>query len=63
MSPMVGSEIYVLTGKSSGRTCDIVSMFNFGFLVILFIFNGGPMVLSENKKFKKMLQSLNPSDI
>ena len=47
VSPVVGSMIKTWFGAT--ESCDIAAAFNLCFALCLFIFNGGPTVLSEDK--------------
>jgi hypothetical protein len=58
VSPIIGSLVYVQTGNSAPSTCDNAAYFNLWFLIMLILFNGGPLVLSENKRFVKKLEEL-----
>ena len=58
LSPIVGAYIYGETGSSAPISCDYAAYFNLGFFAVLFLFNGGPMVLIENRSFKKKLEAL-----
>ena len=58
LGPIIGSEVYVMTGESSGKTCDYAAYFNFIVFLTLFIFNGGFNVLSENIEFQNKLDVL-----
>lgn len=49
VSPIVGSQLYTYFGARV--TCDYVALLNFGFFVVLFLFNCGPFVFSENRQF------------
>lgn len=47
ISPVIGSELKTRLGAP--QSCDVAAAFNLCFALILFIFNGGPSVLSENR--------------
>lgn len=55
-APNVGT--YMYNQLEMRRTCDIVAIFNFGFAIVLFIFNCGFSVFSEDRKFKQKLDCL-----
>lgn len=56
VSPLVGTSLFNLLGQQT--TCDYVALFNFAYGVILFIFNCGPGVFSENRRFCAKLSEL-----
>lgn len=56
VSPIIGSELKTRLGAP--QSCDVAAAFNLFFALILFIFNGGPSVLSENREMKKKLKEL-----
>ena len=47
-------------GKDAGmpKIADYTMIFNFSFAVVLFVFNCGPFVFSENRAFQKRLEDL-----
>ena len=45
------------------KITDISMLFNFGFAIFLFIFNCGPTVFSENRKFQKRVEDLRLKDV
>lgn len=47
-----------MTNNSAPETCTYAAYFNFFCFIILFLFNGGPFVLSENRKFNKKIETL-----
>ena len=55
-SPLIGSSLHKKFGPNS--TCDIIGFTNLGFAIILFLFNCGPSVFSENKVFLGKLAKL-----
>lgn len=60
ISPVIGSELKTRLGAA--QSCDVAAAFNLTFALILFIFNGGPSVLSENREMKKKLKELKSWD-
>lgn len=56
ISPVIGSEIKTRLGAP--QSCDVAAAFNLFFALVLFILNGGPSVLSENREMKKKLKEL-----
>ena len=56
VSPLIGSKIYLKYGFRT--TFDIVAAVNFIYAIILFTFNCGPKVFSEDRKFKQKLTEL-----
>lgn len=56
VSPLIGTAMN--TSYDQRTTCDIIAFFNFGFVVVLFLFNAGPFVFSENARFNKKLEEL-----
>lgn len=53
ISPYVGSKLYQVVGPI--ETAMYTAYFDAGFAIFLFLFNCGPMVFSENKKFEEKL--------
>ena len=60
VSPIIGSNLY--TNTDANRTATYVGIFNVSYSIILFVFNCGPFVFSENRKFQKKLNDLMPYD-
>jgi hypothetical protein len=58
VAPLVGSFLYTDTDARS--TSTYITYFNVAYMIILFVFNCGPRVFSENKKFLKKLEDMNP---
>jgi len=56
ISPVIGSELKTRLGAP--QSCDIAAAFNLFFALVLFIFNGGTSVLSENREMKRKLKEL-----
>ena len=56
VSPVIGSELKTRLGAA--QSCDVAAAFNLFFALVLFTFNGGPSVLSENRDMKKRLKEL-----
>jgi hypothetical protein len=48
----------IKTQFGAPESCDIAAALNLSFGLCLFIFNGGPNVLREDKEFKKKLKAL-----
>lgn len=59
VAPLIGSDLY--TDTNARRTSTYIAFFNIGYMIILFIFNCGPWVFSENRKFLKRLEALTPN--
>lgn len=56
VSPLIGSSMYL---KYTGPiTCDTIAIVDFLYGLILLVFNCGPYVFSENRQFRKNLNSL-----
>jgi len=58
-APLVGSFLY--TDTDARRTSTLMGYFNIIYMLILFVFNCGPLVFSENRKFLKKLDALTPN--
>lgn len=56
ISPLIGDALN--TNFLARTACDISAYANFGFLILLLIFNCGPFVFSENAKFNEKLEEL-----
>lgn len=56
VSPLIGT--YMHSSLGSRVDCDYIGFFNFGLAAILLIFNCGPFVFSENRKFNEKLAEL-----
>lgn len=56
ISPYIGSQLNIEYGPV--HTSNYVGMFNIGFTIFMFLFNCGPFVFSENKKFEQKLYKL-----
>tara|TARA_B110000285_G_scaffold204446_1_gene241402 strand:- start:9 stop:338 length:330 start_codon:yes stop_codon:yes gene_type:complete len=55
-APNIGTQLY--EAYDWRPTCDIVAIFNLGIAFILFLFNCGPSVFREDRKFKEKLDKL-----
>lgn len=51
MGPIIGSYLNGSNGLGPRYGCDLVAFVNFGFAIILFVFNCGFTVFSENRNF------------
>ena len=58
-APNLGTKMYEVYDWRP--TCDIIALLNLGIALILFLFNCGPMVLREDRKFKERLKELKMS--
>ena len=56
VGPLIGSAMNTTFG--SVKTCDYLGFANLGFAVLLFIFNCGPFVYAENRKFQERVAEL-----
>lgn len=56
LGPLIGDALQSRFGYRT--TCDVFAYINFGWALILFIFNCGPMVIGENKRFQAKLNTL-----
>ena len=54
VSPYIGSYLVKYFGQV--HTSNYVGFFNIGFAIFLFLFNCGPFVMSENRRFVKKLE-------
>jgi hypothetical protein len=59
IAPLIGSFLY--TDTDARRTSTLIGYFNIAYMFILFTFNCGPFVFSENRKFLKRLETLTPT--
>ena len=56
VSPLIGSNLNSSFGPRA--TCDYIAYTNFASAIILLLFNCGPFVFSENRKFQDKLDEL-----
>jgi len=56
ISPIIGSELKTRLGAP--QSCDVAAAFNLCFALVLFVFNGGPTVLAENREMNRKLKEL-----
>jgi hypothetical protein len=56
ISPIIGSELKTRLGAP--QSCDVAAAFNLCFALVLFVFNGGPTVLAENREMNRKLEEL-----
>ena len=56
ISPLIGDALNTAYGQRIA--CDISAFANFAFFIVLFLFNAGPFVFSENRAFNEKLEQL-----
>ena len=61
VSPNIGTWLYGYYGART--TADIVALFNLGLAAVMFVFNCGPFVFSENRKFQEKLAKLQAGEV